>query len=64
MEKSEDDIYIVGDIRYSSIASILYEDNDKQAKKFLQKLQKVMEEFGVIKLDVCMDALKISYKST
>ena len=62
MEKSEDDIYIVGDVRYSSIASTLYEDNDKQAKKFLHKLQKVMEEFGVIKLDVCMDALKISHK--
>lgn len=55
-EKVEE-IKIVGDIRYSKKAAIIHEsDNNTSSVNFLQELQKLMEEYGVVKIDVAFDA--------
>lgn len=56
---------IVGDVRYSNIAKELYnnEDNKNQAQ-FLVELQGIMIKYGVIKLDVCLDAFWLSKTET
>ncbi len=59
------EIVIVGDVRYSNIAKELYnnEDNKNQAK-FLVELQGIMIKYGVIKLDVCLDAFGLPKTET
>jgi hypothetical protein len=45
------------DIRYTKKAQSIFENgNTNSSINFLQELQKLMEEFGVIKIDVCLDA--------
>jgi hypothetical protein len=52
-------IYLVGDVRYTEDAKSIYEVESKQAPiDFLLSLQTLMEEFGVIKLDISTDAFK------
>jgi len=59
MGQSEE-IYIVGDIRYSEVAAILYESKDLQEpQQFLLALQKLMKKYSVVKIDVAIDAHKL-----
>jgi hypothetical protein len=53
-------IYIVGDIRYTESAELLYSEDKKSATDFLLALQNIMEKYGVVKLDVATDAFKYS----
>ena len=53
----KDDINIVGDVRFTEKASSMYSD-ENHAKDFMIKLQSLMKEFGIVKVDVCWDALK------
>lgn len=55
----QEKIYLVGDVRYTEDAKLIYEVESKQAPiDFLLSLQSLMEEFGVIKLDISIDAFK------
>jgi hypothetical protein len=55
----QEKIYLVGDVRYTEDAKLIYEVESKQAPiDFLLSLQVLMEEFGVIKLDISIDAFK------
>ena len=55
----QEKIYLVGDVRYTEDAKLIYEVESKQAPiDFLLSLQALMEEFGVIKLDISIDAFK------
>jgi hypothetical protein len=55
----QEKIYLVGDVRYTEDAKLIYEVESKQAPiDFLLSLQAHMEEFGVIKLDISIDAFK------
>ena len=62
---SQEKIYLVGDVRYTEEAKLIYEIESKKAPvEFLLSLQTLMEEFGVIKLDVSTDAFRyIAIKS-
>ena len=62
---SQEKIYLVGDVRYTEEAKLIYEVESKKAPvEFLLSLQTLMEEFGVIKLDVSTDAFRyIAIKS-
>ena len=52
----EPEIKLVGDVRYSKSAKMIYESGStKSAANFLEELQKLMEEYGVVKIDVCFD---------
>ena len=56
---SQEKIYLVGDVRYTEEAKLIYEVESKKAPvEFLLSLQTLMEEFGVIKLDVSTDAFR------
>lgn len=56
---SEDKIYLVGDVKYTDNARLIYESGSLKAPvDFLQSLQSLMEEFGVVKIDVAIDAFK------
>lgn len=60
-----DNIIIVGDVRYSNIAKELYNNDDsKNQAKFLVELQSIMIKYGVIKLDVCLDAFSMPNAET
>lgn len=51
-------IYLVGDVRYTDKASPIFENGLASPIDFLLSLQSLMEEFGVVKLDVSIDAFK------
>jgi len=54
--KSEADIYIVGDIRYTEkVREVFTEDIHVE---FCIAVQKLMEEMGVVKLDIAIDVNK------
>ena len=54
-------IYLVGDVKYTDKASPIYENSQIKAPiDFLTKLQTLMEEFGVVKIDLSTDAFKYS----
>jgi hypothetical protein len=56
---SQEKIYLVGDVRYTEDAKLIYEVESKKAPvDFLLSLQSLMEEFGVVKLDVSTDAFR------
>lgn len=59
-----DIIYLVGDVRYTDKAEDMLKLNKgKETVDFLLKLQELMEEFGVVKLDLSTDAFKyFNYK--
>lgn len=48
-------IYLIGDIRYGSAAEQVYVNSEEYKQDFLIKLQQLMTEYGVIKLDVAID---------
>lgn len=52
-------IYLVGDVKYTDKASPIYENGQIKAPvDFLTRLQSLMEEFGVVKIDLSTDAFK------
>ncbi len=56
---SQEKIYIVGDVRYTQEAKLIYEvESQKAPIEFLLSLQTLMEEYGVVKLDVSTDAFR------
>lgn len=56
---SQEKIYLVGDIKYTEKAKLIYEvESIKAPVEFLLSLQTLMEEFGVVKLDVSTDAFR------
>lgn len=55
----EDNIYLVGDVKYTDKAKGLYADGHARASvDFILSLQTLMEEFGVVKIDLSTDAYK------
>ncbi|MDT4872919.1 hypothetical protein FQZ97_1081310 [compost metagenome] len=61
MTEQENIIYLVGDVKYTDKAKVLYDHaQNKAAVNFLLKLQSLMEEFGVVKVDLSTDAFKYS----
>lgn len=53
-------LYLVGDVRFTEEVDSLFENNVDVPTEFLLKLQKVMEDYGVVKIDVSIDAIKYS----
>ena len=52
-------IYLVGDVRYTDSASVMYVGGNGRAQvDFMMALQELMEEYGVIKIDVSTDAFR------
>lgn len=57
----KNNIYLVGDVRYTDKAGSIYETSRVKAPvDFLIRLQNLMEEFGVVKIDLSTDAFKYS----
>jgi len=57
----KNNIYLVGDVKYTEEAMSLYDNTqNKAAVEFILKLQSLMEEFGVVKIDLSTDAFKYS----
>lgn len=56
---SNEDVYLVGDVRFSKGVSV--EIMELTGREFLKRLQNLMEEFGVVKIDLGVDPL--SYPS-
>lgn len=56
MEKKKlyPDIYLSGDVRFTENATEIFRESDNH-KDFLYKLQDLMKEFGVVKIDVSID---------
>lgn len=55
----QEKIYLVGDIRYTEKAETIFNPEEtKPAIDFLLALQTLMEEFGVVKIDISTDAYK------
>lgn len=48
-------ISLVGDIRHTHVANDIYQRDIEEAGEFLARLQSLMVEFGVIKVDLCFD---------
>ena len=58
-------IYLVGDVKYTDNASSIYENGQIKAPvDFLTRLQSLMEEFGVVKIDLSTDAFKYTNYKT
>lgn len=56
---NKQDIYLVGHVKFTDKASDMFYDDTYQASvDFLIKLQDLMEEFGVVKLDISTDDFK------
>ena len=56
---NKEDIYLVGDVKFTDKASnMFYNDTHQSGINFLLALQGLMEEFGVVKIDISTDALK------
>ncbi|MFH1005736.1 MAG: hypothetical protein V1781_09655 [Bacteroidota bacterium] len=53
-------IYLVGDVRFTKNASLVFETGQIKAPiDFLLSLQVLMEEYEIVKLDVCQpDAIE------
>jgi hypothetical protein len=59
MSNSSNKMFLVGDVRFTDESeSIFISDESDTAIDFLLKLQDIMEEFGVVKIDVSIDAFK------
>ena len=61
MKKDEitmNDIYLVGNVNYTEKARCVYENGGTSSLNFLIELQNLMEEFGVVRIDICTDAFK------
>lgn len=55
----ENNIYLVGEVKYTDKAKYLFERGQTKAPvEFLLSLQTLMEEFGVVKIDLSTDAFK------
>lgn len=50
---SNEDVYLVGDVRFSKGVSV--EIMELTGREFLKRLQNLMEEFGVVKIDLGVD---------
>jgi len=63
--QNNENIWLVGDVRYTPRASSIFDGAQVKAPvEFLLSLQNLMEEYGVVKLDISTDAFKYaSYKS-
>lgn len=54
-----DNLYLVGEIKYTGKAAVLYESGSLKAPaEFLLSLQSLMEEYGVVRIDISTDAFK------
>jgi hypothetical protein len=50
---------LVGDIKYTENATPIYDNGQIKASiEFLTNLQNLMEEYGVVKIDISTDAFK------
>jgi hypothetical protein len=59
MSNLSNKMFLVGDVRFTDEAEAIFiNDESDTAMDFLLKLQDIMEEFGVVKIDVSMDAFK------
>lgn len=58
LDKNKNEIYLVGDIRYTSKAKSI-DSNKKASEEFLKNLQELMEEYGVVKIDIALDPFVI-----
>lgn len=56
---ANEDVYLVGDVRFSKGVSV--EIMELTGREFLKRLQSLMEDFGVVKIDLGVDPL--SYPS-
>jgi len=50
-----DKIFIVGDVRFSEMSKDSFINHPKSSQDFLIKIQSLMIDFGVVKLDVSID---------
>ena len=57
MDDSEK-VYLVGDVRYTQDATGMYETCKAAPIDFLLSLQSLMEEYGVVKVDLSTDAFR------
>ena len=49
--------YLIGDVRYTDKARVAFElEHSKTPMHFLMDLQKLMEEYGVVRIDISTDA--------
>ena len=57
-------ILLVGDVRYTERAKSLYSSELSSApREFLLQLLSLMEEHGIVKIDVSWDGLKIKHQN-
>ena len=56
----QEKIIIVGDVRYSEKAQSAFIKYPKTSEDFLIQVQNLMIDFGVVKLDVTIDAFEFS----
>ena len=59
-DKENTSIFLTGDIKFTESAASLYTSELSTApKEFIIELQSLMEEFGIVKIDVAWDGLKL-----